>query len=131
MDNNISFPKDSEAYTIFNKVISDPNRFEDTYHERVYKNGEWKKTDRLEKHTPKTLVLRLRNAVSHDRLTIHSTSLRNNSAITGIEFSDKSPDKKEKFTISLTVKETEVLVKALSELLLSRYPGYKKDSKNK
>lgn len=59
------------------------------------KMGEWKKTDRLEKHTPKTLVLRLRNAVSHDRLTIHPTSLRNNNAITDIEFSDKSTDKKE------------------------------------
>ena len=89
MDDNISFPKDSEAYTIFNKVISDPTRFKDTYHERVLKNEKWSKTDRLEKITPKTLVLRLRNAVSHDRLTIHPTSLRNNNVITVIEFSDK------------------------------------------
>ena len=80
----------------------------------------------MEEVTPKILALRLRNALSHDHLIIQPKSPGKNGVITGIEFSDKptraTETNREYFRLLLTIEETEILVKALSELLLSCYP---------
>lgn len=89
------------------------------------KTNRWVETKEFEKVTPKILALRLRNAVSHDHLVIQPLSPGKDKPITGIEFSDKPKKEagnKQYFRLKLTIEETEILVKALAELLLSCYP---------
>lgn len=125
---NASFPAGSEAQKLFDTIKSDSNKCEDTYRKMVQDTTtrKWVKTDELEEVTPKILALRLRNAVSHDHLIIQPISPGKNGVITGIEFSDKPTRardaKREYFRLQLTIDETEILVKALSALLLSCYP---------
>ena len=130
MPDDISFPSGSKADLLFKKLVSDKSLCEDKYFKKEYVNGKWKKTDQIEEITPKILALRLRNAVSHDHLIIQPLSPGKDGVITGIEFSDKPTRareaKKEYFRLLLTIEETEILVKALSELLLSCYPGYQR-----
>ena len=86
----------------------------------------WIKTNEQEEVTPKIQALRLRNAVSHDHLIIQPLTSGKNGVITGIEFSDKPTRareaRREYFRLLLSIEETVILVKALSELLLSCYP---------
>ncbi len=129
MPDDASFSIGSEAEELFNRIEADPTKCEDTYYKKV-RNPETRKLvtipEEKEKITPKILVLRLRNAVSHDNLIIHPRSPGREGVITGIEFMDKPPRSHEArdqhFRLLLTIKETEVLVRALSELLLSCYP---------
>ena len=128
MPDDIAFPKGSKAEILLERIISDPMKCEDTYFKKEKNNeGKLQKTDIKEVVTPKVLALRLRNAVSHDHLIIQPLSPGNSGVITGIEFSDKpvrkKESKKEHFRLLLTIEETEILVKALSELLLSCYPN--------
>lgn len=128
LSDNASFPAGSDAQKLFTKINSDPDKCEDTYRKKKYspRARKWVKTSERETVTPKILALRLRNAVSHDHLIIQPQSPGKNGVITGIEFSDKphkaSAAGTEYFRLLLTIDETEVLVKALSELLLSSYP---------
>ena len=128
MPNDISFPLGSPANELFNKIKSDTLVCEDTYFKTKWnqQSRRWEKVNEYEEVTPKVLALRMRNAVSHDNLVIHPISPGKDGAITGIEFSDKPSrndnETKEYFKLVLTIKETEILVKALSELLLSCYP---------
>ena len=127
MPDDISFPRGSEAETLFTAIRNDPTKCEDTYFERKWDpiKRQYEKTAIIERVTPKTLVLRLRNAVSHDHLIIQPVSPGKNGVITGIEFSDKptgTKAKNEYFRLLLSIEETEILVRALSELLLSCYP---------
>lgn len=127
LPDNIAFPRGSDAEQLLKKIKSSPSICEDTYFKQIYNSSTHKmeKTNEIEDITPKTLILRLRNAVAHDRLKIQPVSPGKNGIITGIEFSDTAGSKKnnnlESFRLLLTVKETEILVKALSELLLSCY----------
>lgn len=125
MPEDLAFPQGSAAEALFNKIKSDSNICEDTYLKKERLNGEWIKTSEIEEVTPKILALRLRNAVSHDHLIIQPLSPGKEGVISGIEFSDKPIQnrvaRKEYFRLVLTVEETEILVKALSELLLSCY----------
>lgn len=128
LPDNAFFPAGSDAQKLFDTIKGDPNKCEDTYRKRVQDpiTGKWVKTNEQEEVTPKILALRLRNAVSHDHLIIQPISPGKNGIITGIEFSDKPTRarsaRREYFRLLLTIDETEVLVKALSELLLSCYP---------
>jgi len=125
---NSSFPAGSEAQRLFEIIRNDPCKCEDTYRKKVRdpKTKRLIRTNEQEEVTPKILALRLRNAVSHDHLIIHPQSPGKDGIITGIEFSDRPTrtrsDNQEYFRLFLTVKETEILVRALSELLLSCYP---------
>lgn len=125
------FPRGSDAEKLLERISTDRNKCKDTYRETKYDStiGDYVPTDEYEKITPKKLALRLRNAVSHDRLIIQPLFPGKNGVITGIEFSDR-PQKRdnkygEYFKLLLTIEETEILVKALSELLLSHYPQKK------
>lgn len=128
MPDEISFPNGSEAEKLFRNIIEDPHKCEDTYYKREWDptRRKYVKTKEIEEVTPKILALRLRNAVSHDHLIIQPVSPGRKGVITGIEFSDKPTRareaKKEYFRLILSIEETEILVKALSELLLSCYP---------
>lgn len=128
MPDDISFPRGSKAEKLLELIISDPNKCKDTYFMQKYDPERRKriKTDVIEEVTPKMLVLRLRNAIAHDNLTIQPVSPGKDGVITGIEFSDKprraGDAKREYFRLNLTIDETEILVKALSKLLLSCYP---------
>lgn len=125
---NASFPAGSDAQKLFETIKNDPSKCEDTYRKmkRDPNTRKWVKTNRLEEVTPKILALRLRNALSHDHLIIQPKSPGKNGVITGIEFSDNptraTETNREYFRLLLTIEETEILVKALSELLLSCYP---------
>ena len=123
MPDDIMFPSNSDAAKLFNKIIKEPDKCIDTYFEqkRNSETGKWESTNRREKITPKILVLRLRNAICHDNLVIRPLSPGKDGVITGIEFLDRK-GKEERFKLILTIEETEILVKALSELLLSCYP---------
>lgn len=128
MPDNISFPAGSEADKLFLKIINNSDICEDTYFKTVWDSQRKKyvKTEDIEEVTPKVLALRLRNAVSHDHLIIKPLSPGRDGIITGIEFSDKptkSRDKsREYFKLRLSISEVEILLRALSELLLSCYP---------
>lgn len=128
MPDDISFPKDSAADKLFSRIKTDPNKCEDTYFKLIWdsKAKKYIKTKEIEEVTPKILALRLRNAVSHDHLIIQPVSPGRDGIITGIEFSDKPTRirdaRKEYFRLVLSISETEILVRALSELLLSCYP---------
>lgn len=128
LPDDASFLEGSEAQKLLKKIKSDPLKCEDTYRKMVRnpEKGKWVKTDEFEEITPKILALRLRNAVSHDHLIIQPLSPGKKGVITGIEFSDKPmrvrEARPEYFRLLLSVEETEILVKALSELLLSCYP---------
>ena len=128
MSDDISFPVGSAANELFSKIKNDPEKCEDTYFKQVWdsRTKKYIKTNEIEKVTPKILALRLRNAVSHDHLIIQPISPGKDGVITGIEFSDKPARirdaKKEYFRLALSISETEILVRALSELLLSCYP---------
>lgn len=114
------------AEKLFEKIKKDTTICEDTYHKKEKINGKWIDTNEIEVVTPRILALRLRNAVSHDHLIIQPLSPGKDKPIAGIEFSDKPTRireaKREYFRLVLTIPETEILVKALSELLLSCYP---------
>lgn len=128
MPDDISFPKDSLADKLFQRIRKDKSICEDFYFKQVWDSNKRKmvKTTEIEEITPKILALRLRNAVSHDHLIIQPLSPGKDKPITGIEFSDKPTrtrdEEREYFRLVLTIEETEILVKALSELLLSCYP---------
>ncbi len=128
MPDDIMFPMGSAAASLFERISIDKEICEDTYFEKKWnpKTEKWEKTNQRERITPKILALRLRNAVSHDHLKIQPLSPGKNGVITGIEFSDRptsdSSKSREFFRLLLTVEETEILVKALAELLLSCYP---------
>ena len=128
LPDNAKFPEGSEDEKLFDRIRTDSTLCEDTYKKQVYDpvKRTYIKTDEIEEVTPKILALRLRNAVSHDHLIIQPLSPGKNGIITGIEFSDKPTRnreaKREYFRLLLTIEETEVLVRALSELLLSCYP---------
>lgn len=128
LPDDASFPAGSEAQRLFESIKNNPAKCEDTYRKKEYNSytGKLVVTDEQEEITPKILALRLRNAVSHDHLIIQPLSPGKNGVITGIEFSDKPTRareaKKEYFRLLLTIDETEILVRALSELLLSCYP---------
>ncbi len=132
MPDDISFPKGSEADKLFYLIKTTPDKCEDTYFKREWDNdaGKFVKTKEIEEVTPKILALRLRNAVSHDHLIIQPVSPGRDGIITGVEFSDKPTRvrdaKKEYFRLILSIHETEILVRALSKLLLSCYPGEKR-----
>lgn len=123
-----SFPEGSDAQKLFEAIKSDPHKCEDTYKKMVQnpETRKWFKTNELEEVTPKILALRLRNAVSHGHLIIQPQFPGKNGVITGIAFSDKPTRAREAireyFRLLLSIEETEILVKALSELLLSCYP---------
>lgn len=129
MPDDASFPAESNAQKLFDRIKTDTAFCEDTYRKWIKdeNTGKWVKTEDIEEVTPKILALRLRNAVSHDHLAIQPISPGKNGVITGIEFSDKPTRKKdakrEFFRLLLTIPETEILVRALSELLLSCYPN--------
>lgn len=128
MPDDIMFPMGSAAASLFERISADKEVCEDTYLAKSWnpKTKNWEKTNQKERITPKILALRLRNAVSHDHLKIQPLSPGKNGIITGIEFSDRPTGNSSKsgefFRLLLTVKETEILVKALAELLLSCYP---------
>ena len=128
MPDDISFPKGSKAEILFNSITADPQKCEDTYLKQEWDpiKRKYVKTREIEEVTPKLLALRLRNAVSYDHLIIQPVTPGKDGVITGVEFSDKPTRareaKKEYFRLILSIEETEVLVKALSELLLSCYP---------
>lgn len=128
MPDDIAFPHGSDAAQLLERIKSDSSLCDDTYLKQIRNpsNNKLEKTNETEEVTPKTLVLRLRNAVSHDHLVIQPLAPGKDGVITGIEFSDRPRKqqnaKREHFRLILTVKETEILVKALSELLLSCYP---------
>lgn len=128
MPDDIMFPVGSAAASLFERISIDKEVCEDAYFEKRWnpKTEKWEKTNQREGITPKILALRLRNAVSHDHLKIQPLSPGKNGVITGIEFSDRPTGNSSKsgefFRLLLTVEETEILVKALAELLLSCYP---------
>lgn len=128
MPDNIDFPHGSDAEQLLKRIKSNPSLYEDTYFKQTFNRSTRKmeKLNEIEEITPKTLILRLRNAVAHGRLKIQPVSPGKDGVITGIEFSDTTRRKKnnnlESFRLLLTINETETLVKALSELLLSCYP---------
>lgn len=78
------------------------------------------------KITLKYLILKLRNAVAHDHLKILPVSPGKDGIITGIVFSDVDG-----FELSLSVNDTEILVRALADKLLSYYPKKSQVSMNK
>ncbi len=129
MPDDAMFPIGSEAERLFSKIKSDKGKCDDTYFKKIWdeKKRKFVKINEVEEVTPKILVLRLRNAVSHNHLIIHPISPGEKGRIEDIEFSDKPANscnkRKEYFRLILTVEETEILVKALSELLLSCYPS--------
>ena len=128
LPDDASFPEGSDARRLFESIKSDPDKCEDTYRKMEYNPNtrKWVKINEPEEVTPKILALRLRNAVSHDHLIIQPLSPGKNGVITGIEFSDKPTRvreaRREYFRLLLSIEETEILVKALSELFLSCYP---------
>ena len=145
LPDNISFDKESEAYSVLENIKEGKNKYKykNTYHKCVKKNIDGKSKleyyKEYEALTPKTLALRLRNAIAHSRITITPKKGYHDTSITGFVFEDSHTLKgkfingifkdtgneedriTQKFTVKLSVKEIRILVLSLCDLMLEQF----------
>lgn len=144
LPDDVSFEMESEAYRVLEKVKVNKHKYSDTYRKCVNKHVGDKDAleyyEEFEELNPKTLSLRLRNAIAHSRIKITPIKGFQDTSIMGFVFEDSSDklcgkfengilNKKckertrinQEFMINLSVKEIRILVLAICKLMLKQY----------
>lgn len=119
------FPKGSNEERILERIRNEKDKeiYENTYHKFVSHTSSGEiYSDEIEELDEKSLVLHLRNAISHNKAHVYPYSIDDEDGdrdIKGFEFMDKKG--KYKFKLKLTLDEIRILATGLCRLMLGEY----------